>query len=200
MLSPPPRPLSFLLLIHLLHLLLTPPPLLPSPFSHSCYQIKCQTEREGGWMAHISSYRGRPVYCCTLQSVPCYSFLRSAPTPPAHPKPGSLAADWVVIVIKSSCTASEYTKLSANGWSSVGGWPGDGGGFVGGLGWGWLWSLSTLSQLIVDAVLFIIIVRAPAPESGREKIITVTLLRLFEDEKRGFGSGVSSPSCVTFTP
>lgn len=136
MLSPPPRPLSFLLLIHLLHLLLTPPPLLPSPFSHSCYQIKCQTEREGGWMAHISSYRGRPVYCCTLQSVPCYSFLRSAPTPPAHPKPGSLAADWVVIVIKSSCTASEYTKLSANGWSSVGGWPGDGGGFVGGVGLG----------------------------------------------------------------
>lgn len=31
-------------------------------------------------------------------------------------------ADWVVIVIKSSCTASESTKLSTNGWSTVGGW------------------------------------------------------------------------------
>lgn len=56
----------------------------------------------------------------SLRSVIPFSLLCSDPilSPPSlSPPSGSLAADWVVIVIKSSCTARESTKLSANGWS-----------------------------------------------------------------------------------
>lgn len=93
----------------------------PPPPPHSCCQIKCQTDRGGGWMAHIS-----PIEIHTMvQYVPvCALLFLSLLRPPSPPRPlhpGSLAVDWVVIVIKSSCTASESTKLSAYGWSSVGG-------------------------------------------------------------------------------
>lgn len=94
-----------------------------SSFSHSCCQIKCQTDREGGWMAHISPIEVHTVWYSTFQTVCALLFLshRSALIQPSalhlSPPSGSLAADWVVIVIKSSCTARESTKLSANGWS-----------------------------------------------------------------------------------
>lgn len=93
-----------------------PPTATSSSFSHSYCQINCQTYREGGWMAHISPIEVHSMVqyipVCALLSL---SVLCSWSTPP-------LVADWVVIVIESPYTASESTKLSANGWSSVGRW------------------------------------------------------------------------------
>lgn len=76
-------------------------------------------------MAHISPIEVHsmeqyvPVCALLFLSLLCSDTNLARFSPP-----GSLAADWVVIVIKSSCTAGESTKLSANGWSSVGGWGG----------------------------------------------------------------------------
>lgn len=126
------------------------------------------------------------LVCALFFLSPLLSDSPRTPQPsPARPKPGSLAADWVVIVIKSSCTASEYTKLSANGWSSVGGWPGDWRGregLIGGLGWGSLWSLSTLSQHIVYPVLFIIIT-VPCTREWTQNDNHCNTPAAFEDEK-----------------
>lgn len=104
------------------------PPMPPSSSSHSCCQIKCQIDREGGWMAHISPIEVHSM----VQYVPASPLLFHSPVcsytglAAYLPPPASLAADWVVIVIKSSGTASESTKLSAYGWSSVGGWATEG--------------------------------------------------------------------------
>lgn len=86
--------------------------LLPSSSSHSCCQIKCQTDREGRWMAHISPIEVHSM----VQYVPvCALLFHSLLCSDTNLAP-------LVIVIKSSCTASESTKLSAYGWSSAGGW------------------------------------------------------------------------------
>lgn len=82
-------------------------------------------------MAHISPIESHSIVQYTSVHALLFLSLLCYP-PPYPPNPGSLVADWVVIVIKSSCTARENTKLSANGWSSVGGWTMEGS-----------WSLST---------------------------------------------------------
>lgn len=120
-----------------------PPPLPLHFFRHCCcccclllYFVPAtklsvkQSGKAGGWPTFLpieaNWYSAVHSSRCPLLLSPLLSNSPCSPHPgPTHPKPGSLVADWVVIVIKSSCTASEYTKLSANGWSSVGGWPGD---------------------------------------------------------------------------
>lgn len=69
-------------------------------------------------MAHISPIE---IHTMVQYIQVCALLFLSLPCSDPPPHPGSLAVDWVVIVIKSSCTASESTKLSAYGWSSVGG-------------------------------------------------------------------------------
>lgn len=80
------------------------------PLPHSWCQIKCQTEREGRLMAHFSKGLLSGAVCSNLG-------------PAIHAThPGSLVADWVVIVIRRSCTSRENTELSASGWSGATGW------------------------------------------------------------------------------
>lgn len=80
------------------------------PLPHSWCQIKCQTEREGRLMAHFSKGLLSGAVCSSLG-------------PAIHAThPGSLVADWVVIVIRRSCTSRENTELSASGWSGATGW------------------------------------------------------------------------------
>lgn len=54
--------------------------------------------------------------------VACYSFLILSLRPHSlSSHPGSLVADWCVILMGSFCAASESIPLSVNGWSTVGG-------------------------------------------------------------------------------
>lgn len=57
-----------------------------------------------------------------FQLVACYSFPSCSPDLALFLSiPGSLVADWCVILIRSFCAARESITLSVNGWSTVGG-------------------------------------------------------------------------------
>lgn len=70
-------------------------------------------------MAHISHIqRCTIVEYVTVGGLLFFSHLRPHSLS-SHP--GSLVADWCVILIGSFCAASESITLSVNGWSTVGG-------------------------------------------------------------------------------
>lgn len=91
----------------------------PPPFSFSLLipaaklSVK-QTEEAGMWPTFLL-WRSTVWQYSTVCS--CLCSVRT------HPHPGSLAADWVVIVIKRSLISRESTMPSADGWSSLTGWP-----------------------------------------------------------------------------
>lgn len=134
-----------------------------------------QSGKAGGWPTFLPIEAQSIVQYVPVCALLFLSLLRSDtpnPLPSIPPHPGSLAADWVVIVIKSSCTASEYTKLSANGWSSVGGWPAEGGGH------GHCPLTHTLSAHCLPSFLYYV---RPAPGSKFKKYICNTSLALEEE-------------------
>lgn len=75
------------------------------PLPHSSCQIKCQTDQDG---LHLQRVYRMTVWYSTFQSGVLLLHL----PPHLHPSTysSSLVADWVVIVIKRSCTSRENTK------------------------------------------------------------------------------------------